>query len=293
MNGTEEAGRRRPKVGLSTTAAGLTTDLGALTALGPDSIELCRCGHGEWTRAAACIKSSPVPVGLHCPVPYDGRLTEFEVTGPSEQGREQALLLVERTLQTAFDSSAAYVVVHFPTPHPRPRPAPPSPGTERPLTSEVILREGERLAKLQERYGVPMFVENLSYHPDFGSAADYRALFETYPGLRMCLDVGHAHTSIHSTDLYDFVARTGEFVSSVHLYNTRREGAHAGAHDIPHPDRQRGDEWIDLPRLLGTLASVAQPDYLVLEYVSEALNPLSAMEALNWARDLGKELTWG
>jgi sugar phosphate isomerase/epimerase len=280
-----------PRIGLSTAGAGRMTDLGALAGLGPDSLEVCACGPGEWPRVARFIRSASLPVGLHCPVPYEGRLREFQITGPTSDGRRVALDLVRRTLEAAVDASAAYVVVHFPTPHPRPA------GPSRPEgadgdTPEALVDAGARLAELQQLFGVPLFVENLSYHPRFGSATDYRAFFEAFPTLRMCLDVGHAHTSIHGEDVYDFVARTGEFISSVHLYNTQDDGPDVGRHHVPLPAQAPGDGWIDLPRLMRALARHARPEYVVLEHVTGQPDAASAYASTRWLRQLTQELPW-
>ncbi|MEU8926707.1 sugar phosphate isomerase/epimerase family protein [Kitasatospora sp. NPDC048545] len=291
MTGAAQTSMALPLVGLSTTVVGASTDLGRLAETGADVLELCRCDFERWTRIARFIRSSSTPIGLHCPIPYDGQLTSFEITGPDQSERRLALRLVERTLQAAAESTAAYVVVHFPSPRragpwSESRPAADPDGWAR------ILQDGADLAELQRRFGVPVFVENLSYHPEFGSAAHYRALFESFPNLRMCLDVGHAHLSRHSTDLFAFVRDTAGFVGSVHWYDTVRTGPDAGRHDRPPAAVGLEEDRIDLPALLRTLAAQGRPDYMVLEYAGAVDEFAAARSAVRRLRESVGELSW-
>lgn len=281
----------RPRVGLSTVAASDCTDVAALVAWGCEVVELCGYDTRRWRRVAPLIRSAGVPVGLHCPVPYDGRLRRFDITSTDDANRAVAFELVERTLRAAAESGAAYVVVHFPSPYPRPI-ADSAPATPDPGRREFILRCGAQLATAQARSGIAVFVENLSYHPDFGSAQDYRAFFQEYPNLRMCLDVGHAHVSAHDTDVYEFVRSTAEFAGSVHVYNTRRTGELAGRHAMPLAQHEPDEDWIDLPKLLALLAEVARPDYLVLEYAAESSTGAD-FASTGWLRELVGDLSWG
>lgn len=286
----------RPRIGLSTAAVGHCTDLAALVALGCEVVELCGCNTARWQRVAPLVRSAGVPVGLHCPIPFDGRLRRFDITSADDAERAVAFELVERTLRAAAESAAAYVVVHFPSPYPRPASdsmATPEPGRRDPRRWEFILRCGAQLATAQARSGIPVFVENLSYHPDFGSAQDYRAFFQEYPDLRMCLDVGHAHVSTHGTDVYEFVRSTVDFVGSVHVYNTRRTGEKAGQHAVPLVRYEPDEEWIDLPKLLALLAGGSRPDYLVLEYAAASSTTEGDYAATEWLRELVGELMWG
>lgn len=290
-------GRRpRPRIGLSTVAFGhgadIDADIDAFVAMGCEVVELCACDTASWRRVAPRIRSIGVPVGLHCPVPFDGKLTRFDITSSVRAERDTAFDLVERTLRAAEQSAASYVVVHFPSPCPRPVAGP----TRTSWTAdrrEFVLWCGERLAVAQSRSGVPVLVENLSHHPVFGSADDYREFFRRYPNLRMCLDVGHAHVSAHNRDVYEFVAAVREFVGSVHLYNTEKSGERAGEHRTPRVDRGGADGWIDLCRVLNLLAGQPAPDQLVFEYHATRAAAQEQYDATKWLRQRALEMQWG
>jgi sugar phosphate isomerase/epimerase len=271
-------------------ALGHEPDLAALTGLGCEVVELCGCDSAGWRRVAPRIGTLGVPVGLHCPVPFDGTLRGFGISSPDDRERATAVDLVERTLDAAAHSGAAYVVVHFPSAYRRPPDR--SPARPDPRRRDEVLRHGERLALAQHRAGVPVLVENLSYHPDFGSAEDYAEFFTAYPGLRMCLDVGHAQVSRHTDDMYEFVARTAKFVASAHVYNTRRDGTAAGSHTVPLRDQASEDGWIDLRRVLSLLAELSTVDHLVLEYTASRADAAAQYGRAAWLRDVVGDLSW-
>lgn len=283
-------GSGRPRLGLSTVALGHEPDLDALAGLGCEVVELCGCGSEEWHRVGPRIGMLGVPVGLHCPVPLDGTLRSFGITSADERERSAAFDLVERTLDAAAQSGAAYVVVHFPSAYHRP--AIRSPAKPDPRRRDEVLRHGERLALMQQRSGIPVLVENLSYHPDFGTAEDYADFFSAYPSLRMCLDVGHAQVSLHTDDVYDFTARTAKFVTSAHVYNTRRDGPCTGRHVTPRRDQRADEGWIDLPQVLSLLAELSTVDYLVLEYTASRTDAAAEYGKAAWLRDLAGDLSW-
>lgn len=274
---------------MSTVATGHTADLPALVEWGCEAVELCGCDTAGWERVRPLVREMGMPVGLHSPLPLDGPLHRFDITSTIAEQRAVALDMVDRTLRAAQEAESAYVVVHFPSPFPRPTAPLPVPDPSR---REFVLGCGEWLAEAQCRAGVPVFVENLSYHPDFGSAADYREFFTVYPNLRMCLDVGHAHISPKVRDVHEFTGAMAEVIASAHLYNTRRAGQGIGVHTCPLPELGPRDDWIDLPRLLGQLADQATPEYLVFEYAHPVEGARAGYESTRWLRELISGLSW-
>ncbi len=101
------------KVGFSTTSIGSAVDLSPL--LEAEVIELCGYGEAEWPHVREQLRGFDGAVGIRCPMPYAGLVKHFEVTGPSEDRRNEALVHVERTLASAREVDADYVIVHFPT----------------------------------------------------------------------------------------------------------------------------------------------------------------------------------
>jgi sugar phosphate isomerase/epimerase len=271
------AATRAPLVGVSAICVGAEDPLSAAREFGAQAVELCAVGTEVWGRLAPAVRASGMAVGLHAPLPFDGRLEAFEITGPTDAGLAEALGLVEATLEAAAGCGARYVVVHFPTPRPR--------GFVRAPCSAPATRvreAGEALTAMARRFGVAVLVENVSFNPDWGSARDYRSFFTAFPELRLCLDVGHAHLSPHVRDVAAFAAELAPWTAAAHLYNTRRDG---GAHLVPTPDQEPAAGFADLRAVLRLLLDAGTLEYAVLEYhVERGDDPLEAFARTAWLR---------
>jgi sugar phosphate isomerase/epimerase len=281
---------KRVRIGFSSTTIGFSSEFERFWALEPECLELCACNTSMWSCVKDLIRSSCIPVGLHCPAPYDGPLNRFDITGPSRTGVKKALTLVRQTVQAAADVGAAYVVVHFPTPYTKE-------ATRRVASAEMtqayILQVGEELAELRTVLGVPIFIENMSFNPRFGSATDYRWFLQKFPGLRMCLDLGHAHLSSHEDDACAFTLTVAPFVSSLHIYNTLQRGPNAGYHAVPLQSQTVGQGWMDLLGILENLAECARPEFLIFEYGLAGYNDFQdAYRAACWLRQAIERLSW-
>jgi sugar phosphate isomerase/epimerase len=279
------------RIGFSSVTIDCSTDFERFWQLSPDCVELCRVGAGEWPRAERFIRTSPVPVGLHCPLPFEGLMKHFEITGPDPGRQTQAIGLVERTLAAAASAGAAYVVVHFPTVF-----MPFNDGADRQLDPETYIEKALETARLLERMsrdsGVAILIENVGMNPYFYSSTHFRRLFECVPHLRMCLDPGHAHVLPIDEDVYTFTEMVAPFVSSVHFYNTNNRSDTKGYHYPPTKLQSAADGWMDLPRILKILSSDSPLDYLIFEYVPSADADEDAQSCARRARREIEDLPW-
>ena len=69
-------------VGFSSTVIGSSPELGRLVDYDADVVELCGYGPDQWLAVRAAAKRFGVPVGLHCPLPFNGWVSYFDITGP-------------------------------------------------------------------------------------------------------------------------------------------------------------------------------------------------------------------
>jgi sugar phosphate isomerase/epimerase len=279
------------RIGFSSVTIGCSTDFGRFRRLSPECVELCRIGPEEWPRAERFILDSPVPVGLHCPIPFEGLMKHFEITGPHAARRAQALGLVERTLAAAASARAAYIVVHFPTVF-----TPLNGPADRELNPaayfEDALETGRLLERMSLEAGVPLLVENVGPNPYFYSGSHFRTLFEYAPGLRMCLDPGHAHVLHIGEDVYAFTEAVAPHVASVHFYNTNNLTETKGYHHPPAEDQAEADGWMDVRRILKILSAATSPDYLIFEYMGSPEGDDGAPGCVRRMRDEIAGLTW-
>lgn len=279
-----------PLIGLSSLTIGCSTDFGSFSQLSPDCIELCRIGLDDWQQAKDFILNSPVPVGLHCPLPFDGLMKHFEITGPDPDRQRLALELVERTIAAAVSASAAYIVVHFPTVF--------TPfNTEadwhlNPTTYiEKALETGQLLGRMSRDSGIPILIENVGENPYFYNGLHFRSLFECAPNLRMCLDPGHAHVLPIGEDVYQFTQAVAPYVASVHFYNTNNILQSKGHHYLPAEQQTEADGWINLRILLRILSAESALNYLVFEYLATAVDD-NAKRHMSRMRKEVEKLPW-
>jgi len=252
---------RAAVIGYSTTVVA-PEQIERLVAREPTVIEICGLGQQHWRDVKQYIANLPLKVGLHCPIPFDGWVSHFEITGPDAARQEQAFDLVRRTLDSAAEIGAAYVNVHFPTVL-----ACHGDSALRPeLASSLAMRAASRLSQLSERYGIQILLENVGPNPYFSLSHDFVRVFEAFPNLKMCLDFGHAHVASAAESVYCFAEVVAPYVESMHVYNATPQQYRVGFHSPPTPDQDERGGWMDLERLLGLVARNGRCAQLVFEY---------------------------
>jgi sugar phosphate isomerase/epimerase len=250
-------------VGFSSTVIGTATEVGRLADLGAEVVEVCGCSHDQWPAVRTAAKRIGVPIGLHCPLPFDGWVPHFDITGPDPVRQADAFALVESTLRVGRDVGAAYVLVHFPSVIRDPAMVR---GISEDSAQAQILASARRLADLSVRYAVPILLENVGPNPFFYYGAQFARLFEKVAGLRMCLDFGHVHVLPIGEDVYQFSVEVAPYVGAIHVYNATRAGYRVGFHEPPLAEYARSDGWMDLSVLLRTVARKQAPPYFIFEF---------------------------
>jgi sugar phosphate isomerase/epimerase len=278
-----------PRVGASTIATGSVAFEQPGVPFPIEVVELCNVGLTCWPRLLQLPRDPALAVGLHCPIPFDGWVRRFEITGPDEAGISEAVALVERTLAAAAEIHADYVVTHFPSVLREP----PGDAIRPARARETAKRVAASLQELAAEHGVRLFLENVGPNPHFHRAEHYCEVFESTPDLRMCLDFGHAHVLDGPEDVYEFTRIVAPHVASVHLYNATRESYRVGFHRVPAREQTREHGWMDLRALLRHLREAAPLEFVVFEYsaadgndapeVVEELHDLHAFVRETWS----------
>jgi sugar phosphate isomerase/epimerase len=259
-----QARRGVPRFGVSTIVTGRAAFDQPGVPWPVEVVELCNVNQSRWRELVEAGRAPKPAVGLHCPIPFDGWVHRFDITGHDPGGQAEAIALVERTLAAAADIGADYVVTHFPSVS---RHAAVAPAKAR----KDAVRVANRLQGLASEYGVRLLLENVGPNPYLYRGEHFRELFES-TGLKMCLDFGHAHVLESEEDVYGFARAVAPHVASVHLYNATRESYRVGFHAAPARDRTPATGWMDLRALLRIMRSRAPLEFIVLEYSAAATN---------------------
>src|SRR5262245_34786048 len=101
-----------PRFGVSTIVTGSAAFVQPGVPCPVEVIELCNVAPGRWRDLVEAGRPPEPAVGLHCPIPFDGWVRRFDITGPDPEGQTEAIALVERTLAAAAEIRADYVVTH-------------------------------------------------------------------------------------------------------------------------------------------------------------------------------------
>jgi sugar phosphate isomerase/epimerase len=183
------------------------------------------------------------------------------------------------------------VVVHFPSP--------PSTGVKDKSYAElkeIALESGHRLALLSEEYEVPIHIEGFGPSP-FLSLEFIAEVISLFPVLRYCFDTGHMNLSAQRDgfDPYRFAEQVAPYVGSVHLWNNRGMDDYLDFHHIPvHPSQNPAQGWIDIARILETIAKGGRSLPLILEsppWYPWALGNNDYRDGVRWIKKLLETLS--
>jgi len=268
---------RTVDLGISTIAIGSPDDLTSADLAELPCLELC--GYAEPSlpaleRFAAAYRGR---IGLHCPLPFDGWAKRFDISGPESDAHTEALDLVARTLRTARQLAAEYIVVHFPSVDPTA--ASSSRGFDTAVDAAI------RVVGMGRDAGVRVLLENVGPNPYVSTGRELAAVLlavEGRTGIRpeVCFDPGHVHT--REGDVMEFARGVAPWVTSVHFYNAQRGSRMVGWHAPATPDQAPDAGWIDWRSVLGALAAMAPLQQLIVEH---SCCPELGV-ALAWARSL-------
>ena len=266
-------------LGVSTIAFGSGDDLAPMLVDGLEYLELCGYSATSLPHLQRFASSFGGRLGVHCPLPFSGWATAFDITGAASDAHTDAMGLVELTLRTARQLGAAYIVVHFPTVTPDA-----SVPTDRGIA--LALDAAVRLVSMGSEAGVRLFFENVGPNPFISSGRDFAKLFEEVErrsGIRpeMCLDPGHVH-SRPGTDVDEFTRAVAPWVVSVHFYNVQRGSQGVGWHAPALPDQSPQNGWMDWPELFRILEPCAPVEQVILEHSTSP----DITTIVGWARSL-------
>jgi sugar phosphate isomerase/epimerase len=168
---------------------------------------------------------------------------------PAEQAR--SLGVMARSLATLDERGAQYALTHFPSVH-----FAPVEGWNRQQSLNAAHEAASTLARWAEERATRILLENVGPNP-YWDADAWVEIFETYPPLAFCLDVGHLHLETggdHKANLA-FVEQLAPYTRQVHLYNAT-EASYGEFHHAPvHPSHDPAQGWIDVPELLHAVRS--------------------------------------
>ncbi len=196
-------------VGVSTGIFGHDLDRHTLGLYSPDVVEIYGLDTTTTDKVLQLVEQLGSAVSLHAPTPFDGhRPFRFFPTSSRAEEVDFAIGSALTTIDLAARIGALHVVVHFPSPRPE--------GGAESFPSRADRFLHPVVDHARDR-GVPLLIENLSFHDQCHTADHYRQVLERHPHLELCLDIGHAHLSAVSSAL-DFMAEVGPRIASVHAY---------------------------------------------------------------------------
>jgi sugar phosphate isomerase/epimerase len=222
--------------------------------------------------------------GFHHPLPKPSSFDYPFLTDPDEDRRRTTLASIRRTLDTATEYAALYVVAHLPSVifHPLP---------EMDEARIVALAHDScaQLASWSEASGIPIVLENVGPNPYFHRAQDFLNILEAYPALRFCLDIGHLHlTTFHSgIDPYEFAAQLSPYTWLIHIYNATLE-MYRRYHHVPvHPSQRPEEGWADVEGLLERALAGTRTCTIVFEHTPQyPASETFVKEGIDWVREL-------
>ena len=202
--------------------------------------------------------------GFHDPLP---RLPSDDypfLTDPDDEKRWRTLDSMHRTLQTAVEYNAAYVICHIPSVIWEPRP-----NLSETQIMDLAHNSCDQLTLWSREASIPFVLENVGPNPYFFEVEAFTDVMEAHPDLRFCLDIGHLHLmSIYAgIDSLEFVAKLAHYTSIIHVYNATPEMYRRYHHVPAHPSQRPEEGWADIPAILQCVLGHREHDLvIVFEY---------------------------
>ncbi|MBI3941971.1 MAG: sugar phosphate isomerase/epimerase [Chloroflexi bacterium] len=228
------------------------------------------------------VKAEGLAFGFHDPVPWNVDWKWPTLTDPDPANRQRYLRSVRRTFESAGRHGSRYVLVHFPSVHFHP-----VPGWDQLQAAAAAMESCQVISEWQQEFGIEVLLENVGPNPYVGLAT-YQRIFETFPNLAFCLDVGHLHLS-HADVAWttaEFAAALAPYTRQIHLYNTTEESYQAFHHVPAHPSQDPGEGWINLPELLGSALQGNTCCRIVFEYTPQyPASHAFLTEGIHWIQE--------
>jgi sugar phosphate isomerase/epimerase len=231
------------------------------------------------------LRSRPA-FSVHAPLPtppdYPGSPVTSFLLDPDPFKRQVSLDMLQRTIELAAEWQALHVVVHFGGLH--------SDGLSARSVHELADRTAAQLDAWAAVYGVALHIEYAAYNPSFATPQELADLVSRYPGLDVCLDVGHLRVGAQMLGLDEWQAAQvlAPHTRSMHLWTLRDRRDVRRYHHVPvHPSLTPDDGWIDIPAMLD-LVLAHHPDAKIVFEPHPAYNPDPGWQAegIEWVREL-------
>lgn len=229
-------------------------------------------------REAAARDGRPFSVHspLWRPAGFPFRAVAVFFLSPDAGRRELSFALVEETLAEARAWGAEYVVTHLNWVE----------DVEEEAEAERLAEEAaRRMACLSERHGLPVHLECGGYTGGFHRPEQFSALAGRFPGLGLCLDLGHLSlvAGLRGRSLFRDLELLAPRARSVHLWNTKGLEHYREHHHVPvHPSQRPADGWIDIERALGIVLEGNPACPLIFEYVWPPSDEAWVREGMAW-----------
>ena len=228
--------------------------------------------------------------GFHDPLPWHPEWRWPSLTDPDETERARSLRVVEHTLGTASRYRPVYVLTHFPSVH-----FEPVEGWDEAATRAAAGATAETLQRWSREAGLPILLENVGPNP-YWQAEYWSEVFDQYPSLQFCLDIGHLALEAHARqyDALRFVEQVARHTTQLHVYNATPE-AYQAFHHVPiHPEQTPADGWMDLPGIADALRRGGAGDLrIVFEHTPQyPVDEAYVLEGMDWVRELFVNGEW-
>lgn len=271
--------------GISTSVIrGDLSKLGTLTEYGLRQLEIGFFDAQSLPLVMEFVRREGLAYGFHDPLPRPPSFDHPFLTDPDEEKRTTTLGSLRKTLETAVNYKALYVVGHLPSVllHPRL-------GLDEERIMALAQDSCSRLAFWSEEAGIPILLENVGPNPYFYRAESFFGVFQAYPALRFCLDIGHLHlTALHTgLDPCDFAERLSPYTDLIHVYNATRETYHLYHHLPAHPSQRPEEGWADIPNILRSALSKTLSCTIVFEHTPQyPADKAFIAEGIEWVKEL-------
>lgn len=223
--------------------------------------------------------------GFHDPLP---RLPSDDypfLTDPDDEKRWRTLDSMHRTLETAIEYGAEYVIGHIPSVMWEPRPS-----LSEAQIMELAHSSCDQLSLWSGEAGIPFVLENVGPNPYFSQVEAFVEVMEAHPDLMFCLDIGHLHLmSIYSDlDSLKFAKQLAPYTWVIHVYNATPD-MYRRYHHVPvHPSQRPEDGWADIPAILNcVLGNRERSRRIVFEYSPQYPGDETFVrEGIEWVKEL-------
>jgi len=226
------------------------------------------------------------PFSIHSPLSRRGgtALPAHAVffLSPDATRRESSFVVVEETLAEAKEWGAEYVVAHLNWVED---------SEDRREARRLGLNAARRLWRLAEGYGVELHIECGGYTGAFHHPDQFAALAREFPGLGLCLDIGHLRLIAESRGrsfLRD-LETLAPHARSMHLWNTKDMAHYRRHHHVPlHPSQRPDDGWIDIERALAIVLERRPDCRLIFEYTWSSSEEERVREGMSWVASIAE-----